>query len=433
MPASIDRATALVITLFLAMCPRGGLAQVSCTAGEWSAPRIVRRTFNDSATVHPNDVAFSATQMVVTSEFPPVGATDRNLGDAVTPIAIRVDLLSGRVTEIRKPDPRMSYTGLRVIIDRQDVAHLFWGEVAGKTVVDTTGGRGATQVWSVRLTGDSIGQAHLVYSSKEIRWEDTLGPNILVDASGRLHLTVHGRLMMTRHPFVHLTLDVSGWRHERVDAGRLVFPESIVAAESNDTLHVLFLSPDVGQGPSPFGSVFYTRRALHDTLWTPALLVQAATPAPARSPLISIAPSGQIRAFWMQAARAGQLFTSRMMREAVIANDPPSVVARSEYVGDEALRTVRGSWTDACGVTHIHVIAGAIGDRSQAQTITWNGSSWSISRPLPYQYLFPGRSTVRSTTPDAVRRVWSTAFVAPGLPIMLFWWESSQRVVMPDR
>lgn len=433
MPASIDQATALVIAILLAVCPHGALAQDRCSTGEWSSPRIVRRTFGDSATVHPNDVAFSATQMVVTSEFPPVGATDRNLGDRVTPIAIRVDLVNGRVTEIRKPDPSMSYTGLRVIIDRRDVAHLFWGEIAGKTVADSTGGRGATQVWSMRLKGDSVGQAHLVYASKEIRWEETLASSMLVDSAGRLHLAVLGSLIMTRHPFVHLTLDVTGWTHERVDVGRLVFPESLVAAESNDTLHLLFLSPDLAKAASPFGSVFYTRRALSDTLWTPALLVQAAAPAPARSPTISVGPSGEIRAFWMQAARAGQLFTSRILREAVIANDAQSVVARHEYKGEDDLRTVRGTWTDACGVTHIHVISGAIGGQSQAQTVSWNGSAWSISRPFPHQYLFAGRSTTASSTSDLVRRVWSTAFVAPGLPIMLFWWESFQRVVMPDR
>ncbi len=406
-------------------------SQSACRTGEWSTPRMVWRAFDDSASMHPNDLAADSTQLVIASE--PASPDDAQRL-AVTPLAIRFDLLAGGSSVFHRPSRRMSYSGLRVLLDARGVAHLFWSEQGGVTVDDTTGGHRATQIWTSQLTEDSLTPATLIYASREVRWDDSESFRGLgVDRAGRIHLVVPVSQNVSDRPLVHLVRVGDRWTVSRPDLGRRFLPTDVALVISRTSLHVVFTSPDPDVKSFSAGAVFHVRQSLNDTQWSPVTQVRGVESMPARKPRIDITPAAELRVFWLEQTDPEDLFTSRVVGAAASSDGGTSFVRRESFTSSYVIRSPLHVRTDACGVSYLQLLAGAPGDQDTHHVLEWREAGW-VERPVvrhDFEYL--GRTRFSLGSPNLLTRVWSSGLYGPGLPTVLMWFASHQRLAVPDR
>ncbi|MCC6927810.1 MAG: hypothetical protein IT359_02355 [Gemmatimonadaceae bacterium] len=328
----------------------------------------------------------------------------------------------------------MSFVAVRALIDRDDVVHLFWGEVAGESISDTTGGTGATQLWTMKVTEQSSSEPRLLFASKLVRWDQTTSEQLVFAGDkGTLHVLIPGRRQPTEHPFVLMSLANGEWTHETVYAGRIVVPESVSGIARDGEVFVVFTSPVTGNGYAKFGSVFFSRRRASDAQWTNAELLQARIGGSAKQPVISAAPNGDVRVFWLQHIDSDDLFEVSRIRGVELDRVEAKVRQRIEFASPTNLLSIRSVWTDPCGRTNLHLVTGDVGDRSGAYTFSWDGSRWTSDGPYSHQFWFAGRSSISIGEDNVIRRLWSAVFFGPGLPVVTFWWESTRRLVVPTR
>ena len=410
------------------------IGQERCTYGEWTRPRIVRKTFDDSASIHPLSIAEGPRILVVTAEFPPLVDGGRNLGDSRTPIAVVRNLVTGQEMEIAKPRHDMSYRVVRALIDTKDVVHLFWGEIAGQSTADTTGGTGATQLWTMTVGRNGADAPRLLYASRAARWDDSADEQLTFsDGAGTLYVLLPAEVGATRHPFVMLSFSNGSWSNERVEVGRIVVPAAVSGTARDGAIHVVFTSPDINSQRADFASVFVTTRPSSTSAWTTARLVQGAIGHGAQHPVIATAPGGRVRAFWLQPGESDGIFEASEIRGVELNRAGEIVHGNLLFHSPVNLLEIHSTWSDVCSTTYLHVITGLVGDRMSARTVSWDGARWSDLDVFNDQFWFVGRSVISDGDAKQLRRLWSSAFFAPGLPIMAFWWESTRRLVIPTR
>lgn len=392
---------------------------------------MVWRSFDDSASMHPNDLAADSTQLVVASE---PASPDDPQRLALTPLAIRFDLLTGRSSVFQRPQRRMSYSGLRVLLDARGVAHLFWSEQGGVTVDDTTGGHGATQIWTAQLAADSLTSAALIYASPDVRWDDTESFRGLgVDRAGRIHLVVPLRRIASDRPLVHLVRAGDRWTVSRPDLGRLFLPTDVALVVSQTSLHVVFTSPDPDVKYFSFGGVFHVRQSLDDAQWSPVTLVRGIESMPARKPRIDITPAAELRVFWLEQADPHDPVTSHVVGAAASSDGGGSFTRRESFTSSRVLRSPLHVRTDTCGTSYLQFLAGAVGDQDTHHVIEWRDAGWEERPVVRHDFEYLGRTRFSLGSPNLLTRVWSSGLFGPGLPTVLMWFASHQRLAVPDR
>jgi hypothetical protein len=412
-------------------------ARLGRSHAAWSAPRLLWRSFNDSASVHPNHAASDTNQLVITSEFVIADTSLRRRTEPLAPLALRLIRRTGHVLELRKPHPSWSYTGTQVAIDGRGVAHLFWSEVAGVTVADTTGGRNAVQVWTSRIVDDSLTTPELLAASEWLRWTYT-DPrrSMSVDSAGNVHVVLVGDSRLSRRPLMILSRVHDRWIRRSPDMGRLFVVTETASVVRAGVVHVLFTSPNLSQRTAQFGSVFQASvRTDASATWSEVTMLHDADSAQTAGsfPSITTTPAGEIRAVWLVQATSGNLYGRQDVY--VSGRVPGGTRFDNPHTRSPVawIRDVESVWTDACGVTHVHARTGAVGTTGSSTLLRWNGRTWTEGTPFTFNWQYLNRTVTASAGPGDITSIWSSAIYGPGLPMILFWYLSDQREVMPPR
>ncbi|MEP7383748.1 MAG: hypothetical protein ABI910_18830 [Gemmatimonadota bacterium] len=416
----------------LSVSPANLLAQGACAADSWSPPRLIWRAFNDSASMHPTAVAASAGQLVIASEYPPQLGGQAAPSFPATALGLVVDRTTGAVVEIAKPDLPMSFRALRTGIDALGVVHLLWGETAGVTTPDRTGGEGATQVWAAQVLNGVVSPPTLILADSALRWEDGLSAPVRLDRRGQLHTLVAATPVPSNVPFAHLIYSGLRWRVSHLISFVSLLPSEVTFDVAGDTVHALFIAAPLDASTNFHDVLWYARRSLDDERWSRPVRVTATDDVYVRSPTISIASSGALRVAWLQAERNGTFFFDTLALASSIDGGRSFRVPRL-VDAVHSVRAIPASWSDACGVTHLQVNSGGIGLSNDTRVIAWSDSTVAIGDAAPHTFLDLGHSIFSIPPVGGMSRVWSSAFVAPNLPVMLFWYESHQRAVVPTR
>jgi len=219
----------------------------------------------------------------------------------------------------------------------------------------------------------------------------------------------------------------------RPDLGRRFLPTDVALVISRTSLHVVFTSPDPDVKSFSAGAVFHVRQSLNDTQWSPVTQVRGVESMPARKPRIDITPAAELRVFWLEQTDPEDLFTSRVVGAAASSDGGTSFVRRESFTSSYVIRSPLHVRTDACGVSYLQLLAGAPGDQDTHHVLEWREAGW-VERPVvrhDFEYL--GRTRFSLGSPNLLTRVWSSGLYGPGLPTVLMWFASHQRLAVPDR
>jgi hypothetical protein len=328
----------------------------------------------------------------------------------------------------------MSYEGLRAAFDRDGVGHLLWGEIAGETVSDLAGGRGATQLWTARVERDSVTRPTLILADSSLRWENFSQGDVLRDEQGQLHTIVADRMQLTRFPFAHLAFDGSRWQVRHLHTRAAVLPLDATFTVARDTLHAIYTAPDMQRAETLlYGHVWYVRRAVRDTTWSVPVRVSSGRDHFTRFPRIAVSPTGTVHVAWLQ-TDADRSYAFDTLSVATSTDGGKRFTTPRLFAGQRHMNAMPAAWVDDCNRLHLHVSAGEIGSpKHESRTISFDGTHFVLGEPHAHPFLFLGHSVLSGSRPGPLTRVWSSGFVAPGLPLMQFWYESHQRTGLPSR
>jgi len=382
--------------------------------------------------MHPGSIAATATHLVIASEYPPrrIGAVERR--DSLTPLALLVDRRSGETREVRKPNAAMAYDDMRVAVDGNAVAHLVWQERAGETHADTTGGRGATQLWTSRIVDGRATPPELLLAEHSAYWGSGRGGSMRADRFGRVHVVLLAGVSSKGIEVLHLRYERAQWILTRRPVPVRLYPVELSFDSDNDTLHLVFTGHSSDR-TNDIQDVWYARIGAAGGASAIPTKVSDPRSGQPRSPQVVVAHGGLVYVAWMQSRDSIPMFADSLRLVTVHRLPDGEHVSTTTARGEPDMHTIRAIWLDACGSVHLEVSSGSPGSPHRARTMSWDGHRWSIDSTHIHPYLFIGRTAVWPGEGARLTQIFSSAFVAPNLPIMLFWFESHRRTGLPPR
>lgn len=425
---TLYRLLALLLVAMLPVSKPVG-AQEACATAEWSPPVPIWRMVNDSFAMHPYDVVVTPNHIVALGEYVDLEPPRKNWEIGYL-MGVAYDRRTGSTVPIRKPNLHMRYEGLRGALDRDGYLQLLWGETAGVTVSDTTGGLGGRQIWSASWKDGVLSTPTFVAGGVGLGWAEGGVPTIQTDGAGALHIVVPEGSPRSPGVFLHLHRSGRTWAADTVITSSVRQSFYANLAVRDTSLHVIFISPD-SRTAADVNSVWYINSHDHGAHWSTAVRIQQSAQLPAFEPQLVIAPDGELRAFWGQ-SYAGHNSFMRAVRPALSRDDGRTWTIGQDYEVANGLRLIKNALTNACGTSTLHLITDPDGTYGLASSLGWRNGRWEAESPFTDPDLFVGRSILSNSSNGELVRVWSSAVNRPGVPFVLTWYESHARVVMPN-